>query len=160
MKVIDRIWAVIDKLVMWLMASCFGGMTVIIFAQVIYRYVLKSPLAWSEEIARYLFVWVSFIGSFVAARRKQHIGVELLVGKTRGTMRKVLEAFAHLITAVFFGVILFYLVRMFPKLMLQTTPAVKMPMAIPYLGVSIGSALMMLLYLYNAVCVFVKKGDA
>lgn len=159
MKIVDRIWAVIDKLIMWLMALCFGGMTLIIFAQVIYRYVLKSPLAWSEELARYLFVWVSFIGSFVAARRNQHIGVELLVGKTKGVVRKALEAFAHLITAAFFGVILFFLVQMFPKLMLQTTSAMRIPMAIPYLGVDIGAALMMLLYLYNAVCVFVRKGD-
>ena len=84
----SKLWKALDGAICILMAICFGSMTLVIFAQVIFRYILKSPLAWSEELARYLFVWVSFIGSVVAARRNQHIGVEMLVNKLPAGFRK------------------------------------------------------------------------
>lgn len=147
----SQIWKALDRILCILMAICFGSMTLIIFAQVFFRYILKSPLSWSEESARYLFVWVSFIGSVVAARRHQHIGVEMLINKLPDPIQKYIRILAHLITALFFGVVSWYTIRMIPKLMAQTTSALKIPMAIPYLGVLIGCVLMTFFYLCEAV---------
>ena len=49
------------------------------FAQVVFRYGLGASLSWSEEFARYVFVWIIFIGTSVATRRGQHIMVEVIV---------------------------------------------------------------------------------
>src|SRR3954452_8399124 len=54
-------------------------LTAVTFAQVITRYLLGDPLIWSEELARYLFVWVSMIGAALAIREGGHFGLDLLI---------------------------------------------------------------------------------
>ena len=49
----------------WFLSLVMTVMLVVVTLQVWYRFVLNDPLAWSEELARYLFVWSSFIGSAV-----------------------------------------------------------------------------------------------
>lgn len=159
MNVIKKAWTWIDRGIAVLMAVCLGGMTVIIFAQVVFRYILKSPLSWSEELSRYLFVWVSFIGSVVAARRGQHIGVELLVNRFPTQIQKVIRCLAHFVTAGFFAVILYSIILMWPKLMAQTTSALKLPMGYPYLGLAIGCALLTLSYLTEAILTLAKSEE-
>ena len=55
------------------------SLTAVTFAQVVTRYVLNDPLIWSEELARYLFVWVSMIGAALAVRNGGHFGLDLLL---------------------------------------------------------------------------------
>ena len=54
-------------------------LTAVTFAQVCARYVLGDPLIWSEEAARYLFVWVSMLGAALALREGGHFGLDLLI---------------------------------------------------------------------------------
>lgn len=61
------------------LAALIATMTAIVFAQVVFRYVLASPLVWSEELARYLFVWVTMIGAAMAVRTGLHYGLDILV---------------------------------------------------------------------------------
>lgn len=73
-----RVIHIVDKFMEVFSALILGGMTLFIFAQVLARYVFKSPLAWSEEGARFMFIWMTFIAGYVGARKGQHIGVELI----------------------------------------------------------------------------------
>ena len=157
MDFIDKIWKYIDKGMEYLMAVCFGGMTLVIFLQVVFRYCLKSPLSWSEELARYLFVYISFIGSVIAARGGQHIGVEVLVKRLPKGLEKVVTAIANLLTGIFFVIITVAFVRMFPMLTKQTTSALGISMAIPYLGLGLGAILMAVFYIIEAIRPFVVK---
>ena len=54
-------------------------MAVVVFLQVIFRYVLNLPLFWTEELARYCLVWASLLGSAVAVKRGQHIAVTIFM---------------------------------------------------------------------------------
>lgn len=68
------------------MARAEGIVTVTVFlvmlglmvVQVLYRYVLEAPLAWSEEMIRYLFVATSFVGAALASKERHHIEVDVL----------------------------------------------------------------------------------
>ncbi len=65
-------------------AEYFAGlilmvMVAVVFANVICRFVLNASLAWSEEIARFLFIWIVFIGSFFAYLTNDHLGLDLVV---------------------------------------------------------------------------------
>ena len=57
--------------------ACFVAMFACVLAQVFFRYFLGSPLTWSDELARYLFVWCAFLGWVVAARRRSHLAVTM-----------------------------------------------------------------------------------
>ncbi len=55
------------------------ALAVIVFIQVFNRFVLKAPLAWSEDLAMLLFQWVAFLGAAIGVKRMRHFGIELVV---------------------------------------------------------------------------------
>jgi TRAP-type C4-dicarboxylate transport system permease small subunit len=84
-------------------------MTVFIFAQVIYRYVLKEPLSWSEELARYLFSGVTLFGAVLLYRANGHINMTLLrdIIKVK-PVQAAFDVFAQLLTMVFLVIVIVY----------------------------------------------------
>ncbi|MDR2588289.1 MAG: TRAP transporter small permease [Spirochaetales bacterium] len=159
-KQVEQFWKIVDTLFFWLSALTLGGMTVLIFTQVLFRYVFNSPLAWTEELARFLFIWMTFVAGVVAARRGGHIGVELIVNRLSSLSKKTVGVFAHLVSALFFGIISFYCVSLWDKLSLQLSPALQLPLSYVYLGIILGSVFMGLHYLWamTALCLPKKEG--
>lgn len=151
---IARIEAVLDKIDVifkWMTAVILGGMTFVIFLQVVFRYIFKSPLAWSEELARFLFIWMTFIASYVGARKGAHIGVEALQKALPYPGGKILKTLSNLICTAFFFIIAYYTISFWPKLMTQISPALSLPMAFVYLSMIIGSAFMAFWYFILAI---------
>lgn len=66
-------------------------LTVIVFFQVFNRFILKAPLAWTEELAMLLFQWVVFLGAAVGVKRMSHFGIDLVVEKLPPKARQRLE---------------------------------------------------------------------
>jgi len=67
------------------------ALAVVVFLQVFNRFVLKAPLAWSEDLAMLLFQWVAFLGAAVGVKRIRHFGIELVVKKMSAKMRHWIE---------------------------------------------------------------------
>lgn len=63
----------------------------VVFFQVFNRFILKAPMAWSEELAMLLFQWVVFLGAAVGVKRMNHFGIDLLVEKLSERTRHSLE---------------------------------------------------------------------
>jgi TRAP-type C4-dicarboxylate transport system permease small subunit len=82
-----------------------SALTAVTFAQVVTRYVLNDPLIWSEELARYLFVWVSMIGAALAIREGGHFGLDLLI-RRMPALRPLLGPAVMIVTALFLLVLL------------------------------------------------------
>jgi TRAP-type C4-dicarboxylate transport system permease small subunit len=59
----------------------FTGMFLCVLVQVILRYGFDRPLVWSDELARYLFVWCAFFGWIIAARRRSHLAITVVADK-------------------------------------------------------------------------------
>jgi len=95
--------------------ATFAGMFACVIAQVVFRYFLASPLTWSDELARYLFIWCAFLGWIVAARRRTHLGVDILVTRlpTRGAA--ALRLAGAVAAIAFAGVLAFYGVRVIAR---------------------------------------------
>jgi TRAP-type transport system small permease protein len=60
-------------------AFCLAAMVVLVFSNVVLRYVFNSGIATSEELSRWLLVWLTFLGAIVALRQHAHLGVDTLV---------------------------------------------------------------------------------
>src|ERR1700749_3376998 len=67
---------------------------VILFAGVIWRYVLREPLIWSDELASILFLWLAMLGAAVAFRRAEHMRMTAVVASARPAMRAYLDVVA------------------------------------------------------------------
>jgi TRAP-type C4-dicarboxylate transport system permease small subunit len=87
--------------------ATFSGMFACVLAQVFFRYFLDSPLTWSDELARYLFVWCAFLGWVIAARRRSHLAITLVHSRLSPRPRAALAACAAL-AAVAFAIVLGY----------------------------------------------------
>mgnify|MGYP003608844836 FL=1 len=97
-----RFNAVVNRALEGFLIVGFVAMTLVIFLQVIFRYFLLQSLSWSEEVARYLFVWLTFLGASVVARSRSHITVESVVNRIKPeSLRKGVQTLAALLTLTF-----------------------------------------------------------
>ena len=71
------------------MALCLAVMVVLVFGNVVLRYAFNSGITVSEEISRWLFVWLTFLGAVVALREHGHLGTDMLVGRLGPLGKKV-----------------------------------------------------------------------
>ncbi|CAM3397173.1 TRAP transporter small permease [Cytobacillus oceanisediminis] len=119
-----------------------AGMVILIFAQVVGRYVFDSAPSWTEELARYIHIWQVWIGASYAVRLRAHIRVEAFRNLFSDSFKKVLDTLSILvwfILALFLAVLGTQLV--FSSLKNgQTTPAMQLPMWIPFLAIPLGGA--------------------
>jgi TRAP-type C4-dicarboxylate transport system permease small subunit len=89
----------------------FTAMYACVLAQVVFRYFLGSPLVWSDELARYLFVWCAFVGWVVAARRRSHLAVTMGRDRLGPRSQAVLRVVAALAALAFAAVLVVHGVR-------------------------------------------------
>ncbi len=95
----------IDRIVDAVLASIILAMTAVIVISVFYRYVLNLPLSWTDEIARIMIVWLSFVGGYMALREGKHIGFDLVVKKLSAPVRAAVEVIGQAAVLVFLLVV-------------------------------------------------------
>ncbi|EHL66887.1 TRAP transporter small permease, partial [Cloacibacillus evryensis] len=81
----------------WTMAI----MTILVFIQVVMRYVFSNSLSWSEELARFIFLWLSWIGASYAVKERSHFRVEMFANMIKGSCRRFFEYFVLIVWFVF-----------------------------------------------------------
>jgi len=84
----------------WGSAVLVVALTVVVFIQVFNRFVLKTPLAWSEDMAMLLFQWVAFLGAAVGVKRMRHFGIEMVVKALPEKVRHGVELLVPLLMAI------------------------------------------------------------
>lgn len=77
------------KFISYLIAAALAVMVVLVFGNVLMRYVFNSGFSVSEELSRWLFVWLTFLGAVVAVRDNGHLGTDMLVGKLGPKGKKI-----------------------------------------------------------------------
>lgn len=122
-----------------------AGIVIIISAGVVKRYVLDSPILWTEEICTFLFVWVAFLGAGVAASRKKHIRVDIFTAKLSDRNQKILEFGTQLLILVFLVIIVIGGIQLQPVTSRSASVALDIPKNYYYLPVVISCAYMLVL---------------
>lgn len=78
---------------------------ILVNLNVIFRYALKSPIKWTDEVVTSLFVWTVFMGSAYAHRKHSHLGVDIVVNLIHGKSRKVIEFVMSFLTILVLGLL-------------------------------------------------------
>src|SRR3569623_577183 len=91
----DRCLGWLDRLFSFLMVACLALMVVMVFGNVVLRYGFNSGFMMSEELSRWLFVWMTFLGSVCAMRRHTHLGTDSLVQRLPLAGKKACFVAAH-----------------------------------------------------------------
>ena len=119
-------------------------MATVIIVQVFCRYVLKESLSWSEELARYLMVWVTFVGASIGVKRGAHVGVEMLVANLPKNVQVIVKYLGLIISIIFCVVVFVASIGLIQRLIMnnQISPAMRIPMWWAYAAVPAGAFLM------------------
>jgi TRAP-type C4-dicarboxylate transport system permease small subunit len=128
----------------WIAFVAFWALGLIVFLQFFTRYVLNDSLAWTEEIARYGLIWVTFIGAAVVVRKNMHISVEVLLHYLPVIPGRLLLAIVDVIKLLFIGLLAYFSLMILEQMQWQRMVIIDLPMSIVYGGVALGSFLMLM----------------
>ncbi|MFZ7101068.1 MAG: TRAP transporter small permease [Peptococcaceae bacterium] len=138
------------KILKGLLAFIFIFDLIIGTAQVLSRYLLPFNIAWTHEITRYGFVWMSMLGAALAAGEKGHIAMEFFKARFKGTSKLALELLIYLINLLIFLIIFYFGAILTLRNVIQLSPTMQISMAIPYSAVPFGT-LCMLIYTFRHI---------
>ncbi|MEQ3626414.1 MAG: TRAP transporter small permease [Celeribacter sp.] len=143
MKILRFIEANFER---YILAAILFSLVTILAAQVVARYLLGSPLVWSEELARYLLVWCTFIGVSLAVREGRNISVDLLPTLIGPRSMKAFAMVALVGSAIFFALMVWYSVPLTRRIARigQTSPGLGIQMWTVYAAVPVGLGLALL----------------
>ncbi|MBM7691533.1 TRAP-type C4-dicarboxylate transport system permease small subunit [Peribacillus deserti] len=127
-----KITKFLEQMLNTIMASALAIMVVLVFGNVVLRYFFNSGITWSEEMSRYLFVWLTFLGSIGAYQNKEHLGVDMMVKRLPRAMKKFVLLISDLIILFVLILVLDGSWKMTVMNMESVTPAVGMPLALVY----------------------------
>jgi len=146
----------IEKFIEYFIFALLSSMSIVIFLQVVFRYIIRYSLPWSEELSRYLFVWLALMGAAVGVKKNAHFGVDILVRRLKPKNQKILYLIGSLFILFFLCVIIFEGVKLTINNWTQLSPAMRIPMSFPYSSVP-ASFLLMLVYIVKNILLSLKK---
>ncbi|WP_096200749.1 TRAP transporter small permease [Bacillus sp. FJAT-45350] len=133
---------VLNRSIENLTAVMLATMVILIFLQIVSRELLGSSYAWTEEVSRYLMIWVTFLGASFAFQHGAHIGIEYFKSKLPLLLQKIFTILAFISGSTFFYFMLVHGVAIVERQMGQTSAALNLPMGYAYLVIPISGVLM------------------
>jgi TRAP-type transport system small permease protein len=127
----------------WLAFVIFWSLAFIVFLQFFTRYVLNDSLAWTEEIARYGLMWITFVGGAIVVRKNTHIAVEVLLNFSPPNAARALLALIDAVKLGFLALLAYFSVTIVERMQYQRMTVIEMPMSVVYGGIAVGCFLML-----------------
>lgn len=162
MKYIVKLIGLLNQWLRYFIAMCLFVMTSVIAFQVFVRIFAKYldfPLpSWTEELARYLMIWLVFIGASLAVRYSSLIGVEVMPQSLSSKNRKIVKIVVNLVSMIFYLILIIVGFKFIYHVSSQLSPSMRIPMWIPYSAIPVGGIFMLI----NSVAVLyglIKSSD-
>ncbi len=124
-------------------------MVVLVFSNVLLRVLFGGALTWTDEVARMMFIWLTFIGAAVGVMRGSHIGMDIVILAVGPQLRRWMEIASILLILLFLGIWGVYGVQLISQNLDYLAPATGVPMGYFYLAGPIGAALMAVSYAHR-----------
>ncbi len=119
LRAIDRAIIAVNRMILIL---ALGAMSVIVFVNVVMRYLTNDSLVWAEEVARYLMVWSTFLGIGLVLRYGGHVGVDSLQQSVSSGLARILRIVSLLVVGAFCVAMVWYGYQYADRTQFQTTP--------------------------------------
>lgn len=126
----------------WSLVAMVSLMTLVLFAQIIFRYFLQQPLIWSEELALVLMIWMTFIGSALLLATNQHISIDFMVELMPPVWQRLTAILVAILMLLFNLGLAYGAWLVAQRTASSTSPGLGISMAWHYAGTILGGLLM------------------
>lgn len=137
-----QFWTGVEWLARALLCALISAMVIVCLGQVIWRYAFNDPLIWSEELARYLFVWVGYLAAWFAWTKRAHIALDAVTYLGLPGLERACGRLVEAIVLVYCGVTLYACIGFLRLTSNQPSAVLEVPMSLIYGG-------------YAAMCVLI-----
>lgn len=159
MKALLRIEKVLNWITTTITIVFLAIMSVSVFYGVICRYLFKSAPFWTDEVSRFMMVWMAMSAAAIAFRNREHVGLEIIIDRyCPDDLRRWVILLMDMATLVFFGFVIFFGVKFALQGIKILSPATRISMFFPYSGIPIGASFCFLQVLINLFKDFYQSG--
>ena len=148
----------LDRLTCAACVGLFAAIFGIMILQIAFRYALNAPLVWTEELARYLYIWACYLGAAVALRRGNHIVIALVHERLPGRLRTAVTVGIQGLALGFLGVLLVQGVRLAARTHTVLAVTLPIPWSAIYAAAPVAALLMILQTLETAWAALARPG--
>ncbi|HLS67185.1 MAG TPA: TRAP transporter small permease [Pseudogracilibacillus sp.] len=134
----------INKVTKYMTSGFLIVMVVIIFLQIVSRIVIQSSFSWTEELARFLMIWLTFLGAAFSFQHGAHIGISMLTDKLPKKVSAIITLLVGILCSVLFVILTVKGFELVGKSANQTSPAMRIPMSYVYWVIPISGVLLTL----------------
>jgi len=139
MRRLEQAFVAVNK---WAVVAMLAGMTLVVGSNVALRYLTSHSLPWADEVARYLMIWMTFIGAGLALRRGGHVAISNLQDVLPTRAQIALRAGIVLALLAFFVFMIVTGHDYMTRMQFQKSPALRLPFIYVYAAMPIGFALL------------------
>ena len=139
-----RFYDSLEKSLKMVLLVLVGGIVVTTMLQIVARFILMVSIPWTDELARYLMIWASFVGLGVAYRKRELISVEFFREKLPSHLLKMSLLISDLLCSIFAIIIVIYGVKLCFQNVTQVSPSMRISLGIIYAIIPVGCVLFLL----------------
>jgi len=151
----------LDRFENYVIIILLSAMSILVFVTTMARYVFFYPIPWGEEAARYMMVWLAYIGASAGLKRGSHLGVEVFVQSLPKKWHWVLDVVRYLIIIVFNVLVVIFALQILrnQKATGQISPALEIPIYYAYAAVPFGIGLMTIRAVQKLIAVVATRNQ-
>lgn len=132
-------------------------MVVVVFGNVVLRYVFNEGIVWSEELARFMFIWLIFLGAIGALKDNEHLGVDMLVKNLPPYLKRAAYLLSNIIILYVLWLVMLGSWKMTMGNLDTHAPTTGLPLAFVYGSAFVMSIGMAIIILYNSYIAIFEK---
>lgn len=149
-----RLFLFIDRCIDYISIILFVFIFIVVLIQICLRYIFNNPLVWSEEMARYAFIWICYLGWALGTRNRSHIQINFFINLFPKMLKKIMTTFNSLLLVIFSIYMTMYGFKMTSNSIALPAITVPITIGVVYLIVPITGLIIILyeiMYLKNSV---------
>ena len=142
------------KITLFVVIVLTGVLVITVLTGVFFRYIVRSSLSWTEELARYLMIWAALLAVSVGIKDKEHVGIQLLIRQFPPLVTKIITAVVYIITIVFLYMLTAKGYQVAVKGQRQLSLALNISMYWPLMSIPVSGTLAIIQQLIQLIMIF------
>jgi TRAP-type C4-dicarboxylate transport system permease small subunit len=129
-------------------------LVLVVLLQIFNRFLMSTPLCWTEELSRFLFIWFCFLGSVVTLVKRQHLGIDIFYRRLSIKKKKLMDFFIYVLIIIFGVVMIIYGGNLVNITSIQKSPVMRIAMSYIYISLPITGVLYVIFCLSEVISLF------